>query len=52
MSVEQILVNNVNRYKIEGTKTVDGKTVECSGVLDADTYYEAERTLTLTVTVK
>lgn len=52
VSVEQILVNNVNRYKIEGIKTVDGKTVECSGVLDAETYYEAERTLTLTVTVK
>lgn len=52
VSVEQILVNNVNRYKIEGTKTVDGKTVDCSGILAAETYYEAERTLTLTVTVK
>lgn len=52
VSIEQILVNNVNRYKIEGTKTVDGKTVDCGGILAAETYYEAERTLTLAVTVK
>lgn len=39
-------------YEITGEKTVDGKTVSCTGVLATDHYSESGRVLTLVVTTK
>lgn len=39
-------------YEITGSKSVDGKTVTCKGTYVTESYSEAGRSLTLTVTTK
>ncbi len=39
-------------YEITGNKSVDGKTVTCKGTYVTESYSEAGRSLTLTVTTK
>lgn len=56
VSLREITVDNPAEnavyYEITGGKTVDGKTVDCKGVLMAEPYSQTNKSLTLVVTVK